>query len=125
MEQKLLKTAGQTKYPLEALIFVHHALDYTVRRIHGEPDTDQPDKSRHISGRQFCYGLRDYAIEQYGLLARTVLQHWNIHSCADFGHIVFALIDGGVMARTDEDHLDDFIDVYNFAEAFRPTLSIK
>ena len=106
-------------------IFVKNGLDFTVRRIHGDPEEADPDASRHISGRQLCYGLRDYAIEQYGLMARTVLHRWSIHHSEDFGHIVFALVEAEEMAKTDDDTLEDFTGVYDFADAFTPTLSLK
>ena len=58
-------------------------------------------------------------------MARTVLQRWSIHSCEDFGHIVFALVDAGLMLKTDEDSIDDFIGAYDFSDAFTPNLSLK
>ncbi len=80
----------------------------------GGLDTD----SCHVTGQELCLGLRDLAIKRYGLLARTVLDHWNVKSTSDFGNIVFALIDVGVLRKNDEDSLDDFIGVYDFEEAF-------
>lgn len=125
MAQRMQYVAIKTKYPLEAFVFVKNGLDFTVRRVHGDPEKADPDASRHISGRQLCYGLRDYAVKQYGLLARTVMQRWSIHNSADFGHIVFAMVEAGEMAKTDDDTLEDFAGVYDFAEAFNPTLSLK
>lgn len=124
MAKDLLSVVRATKYPLEAFIFVQRGLDHAVRRIHGEPDPNADPASRHVSGEQLCHGLRDYAIEQYGLMARPVLRRWNINSSEDFGRIVFAMIDAGLMQKTDEDTLGDFVEVYDFAEAFSPTLSL-
>ena len=76
------------------------------------------DDSRHISGQDLCLGLRDLAIRRYGPLARTVLEHWNIHSTEDFGKVVFALINVGVLRKSDEDAIEDFRGVYEFDEAF-------
>src|SRR5689334_22870804 len=87
-------------YPLEAYKFVESGLGYTVQKIHG--DVTDPKRSRHVSGQQLCQGLREFALMQWGLLARTVLSQWNITSTADFGRIVFAMIDGGRMQKTDE-----------------------
>ncbi len=125
MAQRLQSVAMKTKYPLEAFIFVRNGLDFTVRSIHGDPEKAGSNANRHISGQQLCYGLRDYAVEQYGLLARTVLQRWSIHCSEDFGHIVFAMVDAGEMAKTDDDTLENFAGVYDFSEAFSPTLSLK
>ena len=134
MEMKLFSAVSKTKYPLDAFLFVQNGLDCTVHRIHGEDEADQdeadqdetgPTRKRHISGRQLCCGLRDYAIEQYGLMAKTVLQRWGIHKCEDFGHIVFALVDAELMLKTDEDTMDDFTGIFDFTEAFTPTLTLS
>ena len=34
--------------------------------------------SRHITGQQLCESCRQYAIDQYGYLARIVLDSWGI-----------------------------------------------
>ena len=124
-ELKLLTTAQKTKYPVDAFIFVQQGLDSTVHGLHHEAEENPDPKLHHISGTQLCHGLRDFAIDQYGLMARTVLQRWSIHSCEDFGHIVFALVDASLMLKTDEDSIDDFIGVYDFSDAFTPKLSLK
>jgi uncharacterized repeat protein (TIGR04138 family) len=36
----------------------------------------------------------------------------------DFGRIVYALIDGGLMSRTKDDNIDDFRNVYDFRATF-------
>lgn len=74
--------------------------------------------NRHIGGREVCWGLRDYALERWGMLARVVLQSWNITSTRDFGRIVFGFIDFDMMQREDRDSIDDFEDIYVFEEAF-------
>jgi uncharacterized repeat protein (TIGR04138 family) len=119
--QQLVEDVGL--YPPEAYEFIQKGLSYTVRQIHGElkeagDDVKAADVSRHVSGPQLCQGLRDYALSQWGLLARTVLRRWNITSTLDFGRIVFALVDAGHMQKTDDDTLDDFKAVYEFRGAF-------
>jgi uncharacterized repeat protein (TIGR04138 family) len=76
------------------------------------------ESSRHISGQQLCEGLRMYAIENWGMMAGVVLRRWNLRATIDFGRIVFALVDGGLMHKTERDKLDDFRDVYDFDRAF-------
>ena len=129
----LNEVAEETGYPVDAFVFVQRGLDHTVKRIHGEldegespwidPETGQ--SSRHVSGRDLCFGLRDYAVEQYGLLARPVLRRWRITRCEDFGRIVFAMVESGIMQKTDEDGLDDFNDVFEFSQAFSPELQLS
>jgi len=118
MAKDLLAIARQTKYPFNAFLFVQEGLDFTVKRIHGEADPAGPKAKRHVSGRDLCLGLRDVARERYGLLARTVLRRWNINCCEDFGRIVFALVEAGLLQKTDEDTMRDFVGVFDFAEAF-------
>ena len=127
----LRRAIGKSKYPLQAFLFVQRGLDYTVRRMHGEfepaevvTEAHAARESRHVAGQDLCLGLRDYAIEQYGLLARTVLRRWRIESSEDFGHIVFKMVDAGLMYKTEEDSIEDFIDVFDFATAFNPELSL-
>ena len=109
-------------YPPEAFEFIQQGLGFTVEKLHGPKSA--PKASRHVSGQQLCEGLRDYALEQWGFLARTVLRRWNITSTVDFGRIVFALIEVGQMQKTDEDTLDDFKDVFDFRTAFENAYAI-
>ncbi len=74
--------------------------------------------SRHVTGQQLCLGLRDFAINRYGMMAPAVLRAWNLRSTDDFGRIVFAMIEHGLMSKTAEDSLEDFRSVYDFDEAF-------
>jgi len=104
-------------YPLQAFAFVQEGLRYTVESIRAN-EPDLPEHGRHVSGQELCIGLRDYAIKQYGLLARTVLERWHVRRTEDFGRLVFALVDAGLMSKTDEDSLDDFKGVFEFDEAF-------
>ncbi|MDZ4832111.1 MAG: hypothetical protein SGJ09_18195 [Phycisphaerae bacterium] len=110
-------------YPPEAFLFVREGLNHTVTKVH--LDAEQlPEASRHVSGQQLCIGLRDYAIDRYGLLAPTVLRTWNIRRTDDFGRIVFAMIEHGLMSKTSDDTLEDFRAVFDFDEAFgRETLA--
>jgi uncharacterized repeat protein (TIGR04138 family) len=113
--KKMLDRAGP--FPIEAFEFVRQGLSYTAQRIHEDPEALDDDE-RHVSGQDLCIGLRDFAIEQYGLLAPVVLSHWNIYRTEDFGRIVFAMIEEGMMSKTADDTLEDFCAVYDFREAF-------
>lgn len=111
----MLETAGP--YPIEAFTFVRDGLSYTSQRVHDNLDALSDDE-RHISGQQLCLGLRDFAIEKYGMLARDVLAHWNVNRTDDFGRIVFAMINEEIMSKNDEDSIEDFRAVFDFDEAF-------
>jgi uncharacterized repeat protein (TIGR04138 family) len=103
-------------YPIEAYEFVHNGLGFTVNKLHG--NKKDPKASRHVSGRDLCDGLREYALSKWGLMARTVLGRWNIRKTYDFGRIVFAMVDNGLMQKTDDDSIEDFRDVFDFKTAF-------
>ncbi len=115
--KSLKEVAATTRYPLDAFHFVRRGLDYTVHRTHRNPE-ELPEEDRHVSGRQLSEGLRDYAIEQYGLLAGMMLRRWRIQSTEDFGQIVFSMVNGGLMQASPDDTLDDFTGGFNFDQAF-------
>lgn len=116
--QEISRTlAAAGPYPLNAYQFVQEGLRYTVERTHDQADSASTG-TRHVSGQQLCMGLRDFAIEQFGLLAPVVLASWHVHRTDDFGRMVFALIELGAMSKTAQDTLDDFRGIYDFAEAF-------
>jgi uncharacterized repeat protein (TIGR04138 family) len=109
-------------YPLEAFHFIQQGLGYSVEKFHA--GLTDPAVRRHISGRELCEGLHEYALMKWGLMARTVLRRWNINSTLDFGRIVFAMVDNGFLKKTDEDSLEDFRDVYDFKSAFESSYRI-
>lgn len=80
--------------------------------------------NRHVSGQDLCWGMRDFALEKWGLMASTVLDGWNITSTDDFGRIVFALVENGFLQKQPNDKADDFADVYDFETAFDHTFEI-
>ena len=77
--------------------------------------------NRHVSGRELCWSLRDYALKRWGLMARVVLEAWNVRTTTDFGRIVFGFIDFDMMRKQEDDSLADFEGVYTFDDAFNET----
>jgi uncharacterized repeat protein (TIGR04138 family) len=111
-------------YPASAYQFVQDALGYTVEKLHGKLHDVDSSVSRHVTGQDLCAGLREYALNQWGLLAYTVLRRWNITRTVDLGRIVFALIDIGQMQKTDSDTLDDFRDQFDMKRALEAEYAI-
>jgi len=74
--------------------------------------------NRHVRGADLCWGLRDYAQQRWGKMARTVLGQWNVQSTHDFGRIVFAMIDFDLMQKQPSDSIADFKDVFDFDQGF-------
>jgi uncharacterized repeat protein (TIGR04138 family) len=110
-------------YPAEAYEFVQQGLSFTVNQVHGE--VTDPETNRHITGPQLCEGLREFALLQWGMLARTVLRRWNITSTMDFGRIVFALVENGFLQKQEGDSVEDFRNVFDFRAAFEADYRIE
>lgn len=107
------------RYDKGAYYFVRQGLDHTLRTLQEKPEGEM----RHVTGQELLEGIRDYAHEQYGPMAFTLLDHWGVRKCDDFGDIVFNLVDYGVFGKTDSDKKEDFSGGYDFREAFlRPYL---
>ncbi len=96
-------------YHETAYLFILSGLQFTIEGL---------DEPRHITGHELAIGCRDLALARYGLMARAVLEFWGIRSTHDLGRIVFALVDCGVLVKQDDDMLDDFEGVYEFADVF-------
>lgn len=105
-------TEVDKRYKAEAYNFVMEALAFTLRKI---------ARPRHVSGQELLEGIREYALQQFGLLTRTVLQHWGVRCTEDFGEIVFNMVETGLLGKTTQDSRDDFKDRYDFKKAFDET----
>ncbi|MCX5708119.1 MAG: hypothetical protein NTY14_03960, partial [Candidatus Omnitrophica bacterium] len=98
------------RYKPDSYEFVMQALNFTQKEF---------KKEGHISGQELLEGIRKFALEQYGPMAKTVLQHWGITRTADFGNIVFNMIGQKLLSKTESDTQRDFDDVYDFETAFK------
>lgn len=105
------------RFDRKAYDFVRLGLDHTVKELR-KKDTARAERSRHVSGPELLEGLRAYALEQFGPLAKTVLNTWGVRRCRDFGDIVFNLIEYNVFSKTENDRREDFSDIFNFEDAF-------
>ncbi len=126
MSEKPLKSIEQIikddgRYPMSAVDFVREGLGFTVDAVHKQESDyeceDLPPEQRpahHVSGAQLCHGLRELAHKQWGLMARRVLNYWNVNSTRDFGEIVFLMVNNGWMQKQPHDSVEDFDDVYDF-----------
>lgn len=121
MRQEKLETIAQRdgRYAYEAYEFLYEALDHTLNQLGKERPTTpgDPGEHHHVTGRELLAGVRDLALKQFGLMARTVFRLWGIERTSDFGEIVFRLVEAGLMSKTEDDSLLDFQDVYDFDEA--------
>ncbi|MCA9050206.1 MAG: hypothetical protein KDA89_15830 [Planctomycetaceae bacterium] len=108
------KSRNRVFHP-NAYEFVFSALRHAQEKLGRDHSAAQ---TGHISGAELLDGVRDLARQHFGLLAISVFTDWGIHSTEDFGRIVFELIEKGEMRKTDDDRLEDFVDVYDFHKAF-------
>ena len=115
-EESLVKIqARDPRFHREAYLFVREALDYTQKTI----GKDARGRTRHVTGQELLGGIREFALEQFGPMAKTVLEDWGVRCCDDFGAIVFNMIEVGWLAKTSKDSRADFANGYDFDEAFR------
>jgi uncharacterized repeat protein (TIGR04138 family) len=105
------------RYAYEAYEFVFAALAHTQQLLGKEPPPAEPsgeiEPHHHVSGRELLEGIRDLALQEFGLMARTVFHMWGIERTDDFGEIVFNLVENELMSKTDQDDRRDFQGVYD------------
>jgi len=102
------------RYAYEAYEFLFAALTHTQQLLDRLPPRDCTGESEyHVSGPELLEGVRDLALREFGLMARTVFRAWGINSTADFGELVFNLVEANLMSKTAQDNRRDFHDVYD------------
>jgi len=100
------------RYVAGAYYFLKDSLDFTLSQIidkeGGEP--------RHISGNELTQGFCDFAFQEFGPMASTLMKEWGILSSRDIGVMVFQLIDEGAFGKQDSDKLEDFEIINNLVD---------
>ncbi len=104
-----IRAVAGTEFDERAYLFVLEAIEYLQGRL---------DARRHVTGAELSWACRDLALERFGLLAQSVLEHWRVTRTADFGRIVYALVAIGLLSVQTGDREEDFLDVYDFSGAF-------
>jgi uncharacterized repeat protein (TIGR04138 family) len=97
------------RYDERAYLFVLAALEHLQKNLTAR---------RHVTGEELANACREFSLEQYGLLARPVLEYWGLRGTADIGTIVFTLIELNLLKAQDNDRPEDFDGVYLFDNAF-------
>jgi len=100
-----IKICQKAKTDPHLLVFILESMD----RIGGQT-------KRHLTGTELSLAIRDYARDQFGALALPVFHQWGIYTTKDIGEAVFRLIDNGLLGKSDEDKIEDFIDVFSLDE---------
>ena len=121
------------RYPLEAYQFVRDGLSYAQEILgYGGKSTETEKEEtieeriveRHMTGQQLCEAIRRYAVDQYGFMAKVVLNNWGICETGDLGEIVYNLIRIGMMKKSDDDRREHFDGVFDFDEVFQQRFEI-
>jgi uncharacterized repeat protein (TIGR04138 family) len=126
--------AKDRRYKFDAYVFVFEALNFAQKVLgfgaeqpseEGEPSAGTDKRAeRHLTGQQLCEAIRQFALEQYGYMAKCVLNSWGVHNTGDFGNIVFNLIDIKQMKKTKHDRREDFDNVFDFEEGLMQDFKI-
>ena len=122
LEEKLDQILEKdSRFTREAYEFIGEALEFTMQVM--KKPTKGPE--RHVTGQELLEGIRQFALNQFGPMAKDVLGHWGVRRCEDFGEIVFSLVEKGVLGRTDKDSREDFKGGFDFEEAFVKPFAVK
>lgn len=119
------------RYKLDAYLFVRDGLTYAQDVLHVGADEDEGASSpetegeKHLTGQQLCEALRKYALDQYGYMAKTVLNSWGLTSTSDFGEVVYNMIGEKLMKKSESDQRKDFDDIFDFEGAFQQNFDIS
>ncbi|MES2476031.1 MAG: Minf_1886 family protein [Verrucomicrobiota bacterium] len=110
-EQSVVSILKRDKrFDPHAYFFLKDALDFTLKRI-ADANGGQ---ARHVSGPELLEGYRDYALEQFGPMASTLMTEWSIRKCQDVGDMVFHLIEEQVFGKQESDKKEDFSEAFDF-----------
>lgn len=123
-----------SRYPVEAYFFIREALAFAADSMElgmqdldkelADSELEKSRRERHLSGQELCEAIRRYAINQFGFMAKVVLNNWGVRETSDFGEIVYNMIDVGIMKKSSRDQRSHFNDVYLFSEAFENDFKI-
>lgn len=120
------------RFKAESYRFINDALGYAQNVLKlgrsqlSEPVSDvEPADERHVTGQDLSRAVKEFALMQYGYMARPVLHELGINKTDDIGQIVYNLIEIGYMKKTAEDSIEDFCDVFNLGEELDQGFAFK
>ncbi|MBM3961787.1 MAG: hypothetical protein FJ306_07800 [Planctomycetes bacterium] len=103
------------RFSRNAYYFVLDALDWTIAELGRD---EKAGEERHVGGRELLIGIKEYASLQFGPMAPLVFERWGVRRSADFGEVVFNLVDAELLSRRATDSRLDFVDASDFRETF-------
>ncbi len=99
IEESIIDSGKDTRYSRDAYGFILSTLEF-----HHSKTSDVG----HIPASELAQSVAELAIMKYGPMAKSVLEHWGIRTSFDVGTVVYNLIELGILAKDEEDSLDDF-----------------
>lgn len=91
-----------SKYTLESIILTTNIIDKILQ-----------EKGKKISTSDIIYLAPPIILQEYGYLWDIVLSKCKIQSWKDFGNVVFISVELGILKKTEEDKLEDFVEAEN------------
>jgi uncharacterized repeat protein (TIGR04138 family) len=113
------------RYAYEAYEFIFAALAHAQKLLGLDVNPAQVQEEHHITGPQLLEGVRDLALREFGLMARTVFRMWGVNRTDDFGEIVFNLVEAGLMSKTPNDDRQHFHEIYDLDEVLERRYRIE
>ena len=97
------------RYPPAAYMLVFEGLESALAKLPAR---------RHVTPRELVDGVRQAALDQWGFMARSVLESWNITNTGEIGDLVFNLIDKKLLVAGADDNRAQFEELFDFADGF-------
>lgn len=115
MDPKIMELVrDDPRYAYEAYEFVCDSVGFTQELLGRIPDEDDdPETDYHVTGSELVRGACELAIQEYGMMASVVFRQWGLHTTDDFGNIVFNLIRGERLSKSDRDDIEDFQNLFD------------
>ena len=120
------------RFKMESYRFINEALVYAQnvlklgRSAPSESNSAvEPVEDRHVSGQDLSRAVKEFALIQYGYMARPVLHELGINRTDDIGRVVYNLIEIGFMKKTADDRIEDFENVFDLAEELDRSFAFK
>lgn len=90
------------RFKADAYDFLRKAMDVATERYACSRS------NKHLSAEELYIGCCAHALEEYGPLAKLVLQSWGVRSSEDVGCLVYNLIEVGIFGKQKGDSQDEF-----------------
>jgi uncharacterized repeat protein (TIGR04138 family) len=71
-----------------------------------------------VTGQELLESARALALDEFGPMAKSVLNHWGVSSTEDIGRLVFLMVEHQILSKTEEDTIEDFRQAFDFETEF-------